>query len=563
VAAVCALTRFAALARSLWDWDETLFGLGMRDYDVRMHHPHPPGFPVYVAMAKLLRLVIQSDFRALQAINIVASILVFPAIFLLARELRMRFSTSIIAGALFAFFPNVWFFGGGAFSDVPSIVLAVFAALLLFRGVRSRRDYWLGTFLLALAIGIRPQNLLVGLFPGALATLKRPLRDVIVALVIGVIVVGSAYASAIYATGSYRDYMTAVRHHSDYISRIDSFRSPDRPALWRIFDRFFLKQYQSLPLSWVTSIFVVISIFGAIRNRDRSMLYNFLTFAPVAIMSWLMLDRFSISRFSIGYQPMFAVFAADGIARAARSRERVEWAIGGILIAAFAIWTAPALTPVRNDLSPTVQAVEAVKRLDPNRDQLFVGYSMTPFVEYLAPSVTMTRVLDDRALPLTPAQRPFLLAEVSNTEPEGMVFTRERGRLWNIARRHYFEIFLKPVDRLPRFVSGWYPPTRDIIDEFRWMGSSSVTELPPTSGPSLLRMVFNVPRELLGATVTVTFNGQVLERIRLANDEISRDYRVDPLPDVPNRLDIDIDRTVDRDGRQEGLRLRFLSLGRA
>ncbi len=144
-----------------------------------------------------------------------------------------------------------------------------------------------------------------------------------------------------------------------------------------------------------------------------------------------------------------------------------------------------------------------------------------------------------------------------------MIFARERGRLWNIARRHYFEIFLNPVDRLPRFVSGWYPPTRDIIDEFRWMGLHSVTELPPTSGPSLLRIVFNVPRELLGATVTVTFNGQVLERIHLANDEVSRDYRVDPLPHAPNRLDLDIDRTLDRDGRREGLRLRFLSLGRA
>src|SRR6266511_6288254 len=148
---LCAVSRFLALARSMWDWDEALFCLGMREYDVTRHHPHPPGFPVYIGMAKIARLVVPSDFRALQIVSLVAGILVFPAIFLLARELRLRFETSIIAAALFAFLPNVWFFGGTAFSDVPSIVLVVFAVLFLLRGRESRRDYWLGTLLLALA----------------------------------------------------------------------------------------------------------------------------------------------------------------------------------------------------------------------------------------------------------------------------------------------------------------------------------------------------------------------------------------------------------------------------
>ncbi|HSP34831.1 MAG TPA: glycosyltransferase family 39 protein, partial [Thermoanaerobaculia bacterium] len=283
LAALTAATRFLAMAHSMWDWDEALFCLGMRHYDVTQHHPHPPGFPVYIGMARLVRLIVPSDFRALQALNLIAGVLVFPAIFLLARELRLRFETSIVAATLFAFFPNVWFFGGTAFSDVPSIVLVVFAVVFLLRGRDSTRDYWLGTFLLALAIGIRPQNLLVGLFPGALATFRRPLRDVVVALLIGVIVVGVAFGAAIYASGTYDGYMTTVRAHGDYIARIDSFRAPDRPALWRLFDRFFLKQYESPVLSALISIFVVISWIGAVRNRDRAMLWNFLTFGPFAI----------------------------------------------------------------------------------------------------------------------------------------------------------------------------------------------------------------------------------------------------------------------------------------
>ncbi|HEY3052131.1 MAG TPA: glycosyltransferase family 39 protein [Thermoanaerobaculia bacterium] len=552
---LCAVSRFMAMARSMWDWDEALFCLGMREYDVTRHHPHPPGFPVYIGMAKIVRLVVPSDFRALQLVNLIAGVLVFPAIFLLARELRLRFETSIIAAALFAFLPNVWFFGGTAFSDIPSIVLVVFAVVFLLRGRNSRRDYWLGTFLLALSIGIRPQNVLVGLFPGALATMRRSWREVTVAILIGVLVVGISFGAAIYATGSIHDYMTTVRAHGDYIARIDSFRAPERPPLWRLFDRFFLKQYQSPPLSVVMSIFVAISIAGAIVVRDRAMLYNFLIFGPFAISAWLMLDRFSINRFSIGYAPMFAIFAADGIARVSRGNRLIETGIGAAIVAAFFIWTAPALPPVRRDVAPSVRAVDAALQ---TTGQLFVGYSMTPFIEYLAPQRAITRVMDDRAVPLTIADHPILLAEVSEPQPGGTLFTRERDRLWNIARRHYFEVVLRPLTNIGQFGEGWSPPEQQGMDEWRWMGSHSVTTLPRAQGDTVLRLHFVVPTEIVSKqpNVTVTLNGKTLDRFRATEEFISRDYHVTPAME-PNVLELSTDQTLDK----RGLKVRFISWG--
>ncbi len=566
VALLCAISRFAARARSLWDWDEALFCLGMIEYDVTSHHPHPPGFPVYIAMAKLARFVTNDDFRAFQSLNLIAGMLVFPAVFLLARQIGLRFETSIVAGVLFAFFPNVWFFGGTAFSDLPSIVIAVFAAVFLFRGTESRRDYFIGTFLLALAIGIRPQNLLVGLFPGILATLRRPLRDVLAALVLGIVVVGVAFGGAVYATGSLDAFLTTVRGHSEYIAQVDSFRSPNRPPLWRIFDRFFLKQYQSAALSIITSLFVIVSVAGAIRNRDRSMLYNFLTFAPFALAAWLMLDRYSISRFSIGYAPMFAIFAADGIRRVVergRPRPRAEAVLATLLIAAFAIWTFPALAPVRNEVSPTVRAVEAAKRaIDPAADTLFVGYSMGPFVEYLAPNLPFIRVIGVSAVPLTPAKQPFLLAEVGRGAPEGEVFRRERGRLWNIARRHYFEVMLTPLTNTARFGEGWYEPRRRGADEWRWMGARSSTLLQPSSDRRELRIEFTVPSAVAGGTLTVTLNDKVIARVPLDGSNAALSWDVDPAPNgIPNRLDLAVDRTAEEEGRMVGLKMRYLGWG--
>ena len=568
VALVCAVTRFLAVSRSVWDWDEALFTMAMRDYDVRMHHPHPPGFPVYIAMAKLARLVVPDDFRALQTVNVIAAMLVFVAVFLFARELRLRFATCVSAGALFAFFPNVWFFGGGAFSDVPSIVLVLFAATFLLKGVRNRNAYWLGTLLLALAIGIRPQNFLVGLVPGILATRKRRWWEVLVALLIGVVIAGAAFGGAVYATGSWPEYQRMVREHGQYIAQYDSFRSENRPPLWRIIDRFFVKQYQSPVLSIIASLFVAFSIAGAIRERNRSLFVNVLTFAPFAIFAWLMLDRFSISRFSIGYQPMFALLLADGIARVAKKR---EWMLSAAMVAAFVVFTLPALTSVRNDVAPSVRAARAAaQRIDPERDQLFVGHTMTVFLDLVAPGLPYTRVTDDRSLPIAARENAWLLAEARTPAPveEGMLFRRERGSLWNIARRHYFEVKLAPLTARPRFISGWYAPESMEAHQWRWMRGHSVTLLPPVRGEATLRVHVGVPGELIPKrpTITVKLNGRVVGRVPVTGDSVERDFDVAPAPQgLPNVLELSIDHTVlpAHESRELGLRLRHLAWGPA
>lgn len=538
LAAVCAATRFLAMAASLWGWDEALFCLGMRAYDITLHHPHPPGFPVFMGLAKVVRLVVSSDFRALQAVNLTAGVLLFPAVFLLARELRFRFAVAAMAAALCAFFPNIWFFGGTALSDVPSIVLACFAAALLLRGCRSPKAYLGGTILLAAAIGIRPQNLLIGLAPGLIATWYRSRqswRVVIAAAMLGTAIVATAFGFAAEATGDFDRYMAAVREHGQYISRVDSFRNPERPPLWRLLAPFFLLQYQSRPLSIITSIFVLVAVVMAIRNRERPVLLAALTFGPVAVMTWLMLDRFSVNRFSIGYAPLFAMLAAYGISRVGR---RYESLLGGALIVAFVIWTWPALTPVRTQPSPPVHAVEvALAQLDPIRDELYVGFSMVPFVEYLAPRVRFVRVAEERGMPLTTnGHRAVVLAEARGGGTGGTIFRRERGNLFDITRHYYYEVALRRLDARPRFVGGWTNAERDGQNEWRWMSNSSAIQLPRVDGPAKLRLAFDVHDQ---PTVTITFNGQVVDRITKAPFFVDREYDIEGKASNLLRIDVD------------------------
>jgi len=99
VSILAAVSRWFALARSPWDWDEMLFMLGMRHYDVSVHHPHPPGFPLFIFFADVLHALGLSDFHSLQAISFIAAIAIVPATFFLCRELRLPFATSLIGAA--------------------------------------------------------------------------------------------------------------------------------------------------------------------------------------------------------------------------------------------------------------------------------------------------------------------------------------------------------------------------------------------------------------------------------------------------------------------------------
>src|SRR2546428_3211011 len=207
---IVALTRWFALSRTLWDWDEALFVNAMRHFDGRQHHPHPPGFPLFIATAKLLRLVIPDDFHALQGVNFLAAVALVPVMFFFCRELRASFNTSIIAALFLAFFPNVWFYGGTAFSDVPAIVLALLSAALFLRGCRSVPSLLLAAAVLGIAVAYRPQNLLVAIPPAAMAAAfqlrARRWAAVVVAALIVVAIVGVSHGATADLSGGRRAY---------------------------------------------------------------------------------------------------------------------------------------------------------------------------------------------------------------------------------------------------------------------------------------------------------------------------------------------------------------------
>ena len=55
------------LPASLEDLDSINFALGVRHFDVAHHQPHPPGYPVFILIAKAVHAVVPSEATALGA----------------------------------------------------------------------------------------------------------------------------------------------------------------------------------------------------------------------------------------------------------------------------------------------------------------------------------------------------------------------------------------------------------------------------------------------------------------------------------------------------------------
>lgn len=524
---VIALTRFAAVAKSLWDWDEGLFTLAVEEYDVVQHRPHPPGYPLFIAAAKAVHTLGVPAFRALQVVVMIGAVAVFPAACFLAMELGFTFATSVAAAAIFSFLPNVWVYSGTAFSDIPAIALAFTACALLLRGRRSPRAYIAGAIVLALAAAIRPPNLLIGLVPGAIATwhiARVSWKPIVIAALLGIVIAGGSYIGAALASDSVAGYRKAVRVQAQWVRDVDSWRAKIRPPLRQLAPLFFLTPVQHEDLMWPLAGLAAVSAVVAVVKRRRAPLLTMAIFAPIAVLSWLQLDFTAAARYSIAYLALHTFLAADGLGVLAFGKPRIQGALAVVVVIVFAAWTWPALAMQRTTDSPPVLALKWVLGHAPPDAPVYVHGGIGPHTDiYLA---NRAHTWFDRQEEL--AQAPgnaYVVAPWST--PRGFNFERPHGRLWKIVRQRHFEASVTPISNTILFGDGWYGEEGTGADAFRWMAKEGRILLPALPGTGTVSVRFHVADDLPAApTIDVVFNGQTLETIVNARGDIERRWTV-------------------------------------
>jgi hypothetical protein len=154
--AVVALGAYAALLAATapaWpdDWDGVGFVASVRDFDLARFHPHPPGYPVYVALLRVAAVVAGEPMRACVLVAVASGAAAVAFAFDAVKRFAGERSAWLVAAALAAA-PLAWRTCSGVGSEAPALACAAACVWGLSRGERGAVALGVGA---GLGLGVR------------------------------------------------------------------------------------------------------------------------------------------------------------------------------------------------------------------------------------------------------------------------------------------------------------------------------------------------------------------------------------------------------------------------
>jgi hypothetical protein len=370
-----------ALPSTLEDIDSVNFALGVRDFDPAQHRPHPPGYPVYVALGKAATAATAAlwpdgradrvEARALAALSFAGGLLLcwwtaraFSALTAdgdgrLGRPPVSR--RAILATLLAATAPLTWYMTSRPMSDVPGLAAAMAALVFLGLGwwrqrpgpdgdrrlepaamAASGQAIVLGALLAGFSVGFRSQTLWITAPLLALVLIDRVGRGVAGAM-LGSSIAFAAGALAwgvplLVASGGPQSYLAALGSQAgeDFAGVEMLYLNPTpRLAAFALL-RTFVWPWDSVPLA---SVVLVLAAIGALLLlvRERRTLAALTAFALPYLVFHLAFQDTTFARYALP-----TVFAVAFLAAVAL--DAAGWA-GAVAAVALSAWSLSIAVP--------------------------------------------------------------------------------------------------------------------------------------------------------------------------------------------------------------------------
>jgi hypothetical protein len=148
------------VSQVLYHWDSVNFAYALRELDVIQEQPQPPGYILYVWLARLVDVFFGDAQAVMVCISVVASALAVAALFYLGRAMYER-RTGLIAAAFLASSPLFWFYGEIALPHSLDMLLVIVSLWWLYETMRGQTRYlYPAIVMLAVAGGVRQQTLI-------------------------------------------------------------------------------------------------------------------------------------------------------------------------------------------------------------------------------------------------------------------------------------------------------------------------------------------------------------------------------------------------------------------
>lgn len=405
-ALVFLLAHLPFLASTLDDIDPVNFAFGVRSYDPAQHHPHPPGYPVYIALGKISTAVLDASQPATPergplgrdraatalafwsalfgALGVLAWYAVFselefldvgearPAGEAAAAPGRGSLSLPLSAALLTAAAPLTWFTASRPATDVPGLVAATIVQAMLLVAWRRENagtdgpplsdglNAWLiaGAFAGGVALGLRSQVMWLTLPFLAAVLMARSRR---------VHVVAALPALAAYAVGvlAWAVPMLLVTGWQRYLGALggqgaEDFSGVDmlwtHPGLRRFvvgLVQTFVLPWTSVPLALVVLVLALAGTWWHIRHARIALAVLALFTLPYTVFHLLFHETLT-TRYALPVMPAVCYLAVRG-ARVAGRRSAVV--VPAILVAWCLALVVPAVAAYSSAPAPIFQVL--------------------------------------------------------------------------------------------------------------------------------------------------------------------------------------------------------------
>jgi len=403
LALIFALTHIPFIAGSLEDIDSVNFALGVRDFDVAAHRPHPPGYPIYIFLGKTAAAIVGAvssgaqsmiEARALSIVSLLGGLLAIACLYVVFRALNSRDRSESIAPfrsvdaaafaatAITASCPLFWYLAVRPMSDLPGLSLGLAAQACLMMawwrqspsadGDRrltaaetsaSGRMIVLGAFLAAFSIGLRSQTVWLT-FPLLLLVIADRIGRGAAGAMLGgsITFVAGGLAWGIpllIASGGLNAYLAALGTQAgeDFAGGEMLYATPNARALVFALLRTLVYPWDSPVLG---GIVVMIAVLGAIQLlwRDRRALAAVMAMAGPYLIFHLVFQDTSFVRYALPTVPAMAFLVVRGVTLLS---DRAVLPVAAVITIASVVIATPVLIDYRSQPSPSLRALEAMQ----------------------------------------------------------------------------------------------------------------------------------------------------------------------------------------------------------
>lgn len=214
---ITVISRIPFLSKTPYHWDSVQFALSISQFDVSLHQPQPPGYIIYVFIAKIINFLIPDAHLSLLILSILFSGLATSLLYLLGRSIFDRY-TGLAASCLFISSPLIWFQGEVAFSYIVEAFFVILLILVCYQiGQGNSKLVFLSAIILGISGGVR-QNTFLLLLPIFLYSLRtQNKRTYLFSTLILVLTVLMWFLPMVYLSKGFISYHSTVNRQWEYV----------------------------------------------------------------------------------------------------------------------------------------------------------------------------------------------------------------------------------------------------------------------------------------------------------------------------------------------------------